>query len=267
MNRQNKLGFIVLVLGCVSLMTAFVLAESDMPYGIRSINYIQSSRPNTSAYPPASIEAEAGNVTEINLTAIATTKTWQGYYGNITGELTLEDSQGYVFYNWSALEPKGEIYASMNDTINWLNIRCFNWVTVDDQTFDERNVELLYGAGLDAADGVAETFNYSMYTDFYTGTIPINGTSTARGATCHSAFPYRLETGTALDFTRFQNTLLTDGDRLVYSTIIENHDFDNITDVVGFDGREHDFEMLVGENGHDIHHNITTTYYFWAEIE
>ena len=127
-NRKNTTIFILGFIAAFSILTALVLADSDEPYGVRTINEIQSSRPNVSAYIPANLtNVAAGNVTEITLYGISTTKAWAGYYGNITGTITLEDAAGYVFYNWTALEPKGEIYASINDTISWADISCFEF--------------------------------------------------------------------------------------------------------------------------------------------
>jgi hypothetical protein len=55
----------------------------------------------------------------------------------------------------------------------------------------------------------------------------------------------------------------------MYETSTSSVIFTSILDEespLGFDGRAHDFEMLVLENGHltDI---ATTTYYFWVELE
>ncbi|MFH0869569.1 MAG: hypothetical protein V1866_00750 [archaeon] len=244
---------------------SFVLADSDVPYGVRSITYIQSSRPNVSSYPVPNITAEAGNVTELSLITIATTQAWQGYYGNISGIITLEDSYGYVFYNWTTQEPKGEIYASLNDTISWATIRCFNYsIGASGQTFDEQDVEDWYGIGDDASDGIWETFNYTLDRNFFVGSRNITEVST-NVADCHATNTYRYDMMQNDD--DFENVLLTDGDKLVYTAMIENNAFNNNTDMFGFDNREHDFQMLVAENGHNGYEDTPTTYYFWAEIE
>jgi hypothetical protein len=51
-------------------------------------------------------------------------------------------------------------------------------------------------------------------------------------------------------------------------TIIENDDWFNDTDEIGFDGYEHDFQMLVLEDGHAGASELTPTlYYFWVELQ
>lgn len=263
--RISKTSFII-VLVCVLAAVSFVLADADVPYGVRSITYIQSSRANVSGYGRANISAQAGNVTELDLIAVSTTQTWQGYYGNISGIITLEDSYGYVFYNWSTQEPKGEIYASLNDTIDWSSIRCFNYdIGATGQSFDEQDVEDWYGIGDDAADGIWETFNYTLDRNFFVGSRNITEVSDAAGATCHATNTYRYDLRQVDD--DFENVLLTDGDRLVFTAMIENNEFNNNTDKLGFDNRDHDFQMLVAENGHNGHEDTTMQYYFWAEIE
>lgn len=251
--------FLIGFLAILSLMTV-VWADSDDPFGVRNINQISSSRPNVSAYPPANISAEAGNVTELNLTAIATTKSWQGYYGEIFGTLTLENSDGYVFYNWTTLEPKGEIYASINNTINWTGIRCWQFNGTN-SSFDVDTAEGWYGIEDDDEDGINETFTTTNI-EFYVGTVQI-----AAGA-CHATNPYQDNgSGQGPVDGNFENILLTDSDVLVFTTIIENNEVDNNTDIVGFDGVTHDFQLLVAENGQDGNEDTYTTYYFWAEIE
>jgi hypothetical protein len=266
----NKKNFLLMSIAFAIIMTAYLtLADSDVPYGIRTINYIDSSRPNLSSYLPDDIEAEAGNVTEITLDAIATTKTWQGYYGNITGIITLEDAYGYVFYNWTSAEPKGEIYASINNSVTWLDIRCFDWeIGTTGQNIDMQHVEdNWFGIPDDASDGLNDTYTQAgdLDNELFVGTVNITESTDGADSTCHSTNTYRY--GQMSTQSDFENVLLTDGDVLVFTTIIENNILNNETDIFGFDNREHDFQLLVAENGRSGFEDTTTTYYFWAEIE
>ena len=266
----DKKSFLLVAMVCaISLTAYFALADSDVPFGVRSIDYIQSSRADPLSHPPASMDAAAGNVTEMDLIAIGTTKSWQGYYGNITGVITLEDSNGYVFYNWSAAEPKGEVYASVNGTVNWLNIRCFDWdIGATGQSIDMNSIEDFYGIPDDASDGLNDTYveTDSLDNELFVGSVNITDVSlNTYTAACHSTNTYTYDVmGVESDF---ENLLLTDGDALVFTTIIENNVFNNETDINGFDGRPHDFQLLVAENGHNGHEDQDTLYYFWAEIE
>ncbi len=260
---KNTVLFLIGTMFILSIATMIVIADSDYPIGIRHLVNGSSSRANVSAYPPQEREAEAGNVTEINLSAVAITKTWQGYYGEITGEIVLENSNGDVFYNWTANEPKGEIYASTNNTISWGSIVCFNW-TSSGQAFDLEGLEAEYGITDDSEDGVNETFNSTgLDTNFFVGSRNITEESTAVGHICHSTNTYQ-SGGQVPD--EFENVLLTDNESIVFTTIIENNEVDTDADEVGFDGETHDFQLLVAENGHDGYEDETTTYYFWAEL-
>jgi len=257
-DRRNLNLFLLGFLAVFSLMTAIVFADSDEPYGVRTIEYIDSSRPNESTYVPDDIGAEAGNVTEINLTAISTTKAWAGFYGNISGVITLEDALGYVFYNWTANEPKGEVYASFNDSVTWADIVCFEF-DGSNGNFDVDAAEGWYGIENDDEDGINETFTDDTNIAFQVGTVSIVAN------TCPATNTYR--DGQQQVNEDFENVLLTDQDVLVFTTIIENNEADNATDITGYDAREHDFQLLVAENGQDGFEDGTTTYYFWAEIE
>ncbi|PIN70013.1 hypothetical protein COV93_03200 [Candidatus Woesearchaeota archaeon CG11_big_fil_rev_8_21_14_0_20_43_8] len=63
------------------------------------------------------IFSEGGNLTEINISTKKQTPWFQGIYGSLTLNLTLEDASGDVFYNWGDVDVStGEIYIS-NDTL------------------------------------------------------------------------------------------------------------------------------------------------------
>lgn len=258
--KKNTTIFILGFLAVFGLLTVLVWADSEYPYGVRNIGYVQSSRSNISRYLPANTSAEAGNVTELTLNAIGSTKSWAGFYGNITGTLTLETADGYVFYNWTTLEPKGEVYATINNSIAWATIRCWHF-DGGNSNFDVDVAEGWYGIQDDDEDGINETFAYALDKDFFVGTVDINATS----APCQSTNTYVYDVQQQED--EFENILLTDNDVLIFTTIIENNEADDNTDITGFDNRPHDFQLLVAENGQDGQEDITTTYFFWAEIE
>jgi hypothetical protein len=118
---QNKVFLLsILSLTFLILCLGSVIA---MPYGANV------SRENDTVAPaddPDSINATAGNVSEITVYGFTTTKTWQGYSGNVTGVIQLADSSDNVMYNWTYANPKGEVYSSINDSINLNFIQCFN---------------------------------------------------------------------------------------------------------------------------------------------
>src|SRR3989344_6931613 len=56
------------------------------------------------------VQAEAGNVTALNINSTRLTSRWQGYYGNITGRVTLDDASNNTLFDWELASPRGEIY-------------------------------------------------------------------------------------------------------------------------------------------------------------
>ncbi|MBU1199330.1 MAG: hypothetical protein KKF46_03425 [Nanoarchaeota archaeon] len=245
-------------LALLCLLTVLVWADADDPQAIESITEGVSTRFNASSIAVPNISTvTAGNVSQINFTALSVTKAWAGYYGEITGRIVLENIERYVFYNWTSTEPKGEIYAATDNSITWASIKCFN--ETDTGAINLSSQEAKYGIDSIDVDGIDETFNLTDHIAFQVGTNPIGVDS------CPSTYVYG---AAGYQTTHFSNVLLTDAATLVFTTIIENDEIDNNTDVVGFDGVTHDFQLLLAEDGHDGGpEDVTTTYYFWAEIE
>ena len=252
MSKFNKLFLLSTLL--VVFLSATVLAVE--PFGANVTN-ISSTRAPADA--PTSAEAIAGNVTELNVTGFTITQSWQGYFGNVSGTIMLADNNDNVMYNWSLASPEGEIYASTNNSITWSTIKC-----LENEFGDHfEGLEAMFGIEWDDVDGVNETFSIDgshenggglIHDLFYTNNIEFTAGQCA--STHVFTANQRAEAST------FQEVLLYD--TTTYSVI-----FTSILDEespLGFDGRAHDFEMLVLENGH-LTDTSTTTYYFWVELE
>jgi hypothetical protein len=69
----------------------------------------------------------------------------------------------------------------------------------------------------------------------------------------------QLYNGTGASSSSFQEVVLSDGSNLVYTSLLAN-------DANGFDNKTHDFEMIVGENGH-LGDTTSTPYYFYLELQ
>lgn len=222
---------------------SFVVAVT--PFGVEDV-VVESSQRATPDLP-TSVSAQAGNVTELNIFGYSTTQSWQGYFGNVTGTLMLADASDNVMYNWSLANPEGEIYASMSPSVNWDNIECFDWDANGSWLESQFNIEH------DDVDGVNETFSYSTgHNLFYANNREISENS------CMSAHIFD-STGSNSN-ALYQEVLLWDGTDVVFTSLLEE------TSVLGFDGRDHDFEMLVLEDGHASNLD-TTPYYFYVELE
>jgi hypothetical protein len=232
--------FIMLMIGLLS-----VVVVTAVPTGPSATNILSSSRYGTAS--AANLSAIAGNVTEINFNATAVTQTWQGYFGNITGTIVLGNSNNQTLYNWNSANPSGEIYATRSAaTPTWASIKCANQTEVNSE-------DTTLATGTTDADRVNYTFlNTTVFSNFYVGTQLINRSA-------QDCYAVRLYNSTAESSSNFQEVLLSDTSVVLYTALLTQ-------DSTGFDGATHDFEMLVGENGHSGD-SSTTPYYFYLEIQ
>lgn len=236
-------GIFFLTVIVLSWATFFVIA---LPTGPSSaITPLSSSRYSEASAKTA--DAIAGNVSEINLNANAITQTWQGYFGNITGNILLGNSNNNTLYNWALASPQGEVYAtSVASVPAWANVRCANVTEIAAE-----DASLGVNQSRDA-DSVNNTFSIQSHVGFYVGSVNL------ANDTCYSTYLYNFS-GAQSNY--WSEILLSDDASvpLIYTALLEDNIF-------GFDNRTHDFQMIVGENGHNGN-TATTTYYFYLELE
>ena len=243
-SRLFVVTFVVLALA-ISILN-FVSAVQ--PFGVETLTEGASTRAPVAS--PENHSAIAGNVTELTIAGTSITQAWQGYFWNVTGTIQLADSSDNVMYDWALADPEGEVYASTSGTIDWASIACFDLDT------NHEALETLFGIENDAVDGINETFfNTNDHDLFYTNNVQFSI------GDCATAFIYD-DTNGPVD-NHFEEVLMTDqsaATQVIFASIIEE------ASVLGFDDRDHDFEMLVLEDGHgtDL---ATTTYYFYVELE
>jgi hypothetical protein len=255
---MRKLLFFIGLVLIQLLSLGMILAIS--PNGAQ-LTGIKNETAQTAA--PTSAQAIAGNVTELNIFGYSTTQTWQGYFGNITGTIQLVDGAGNAMYNWSATNPEGEIFASLNDSLIWTNIQCFNFTADGSYSGDssQSGNTSLHGMNLtqlesnfniepNDVDGVNETFVFQDHPLFY-----VNSLMFSQGE-CKNTRIYNSSGQGAFDEVLLYSP---DNRQVVFASILKDN-------AIGFDGRAYDFEMLVLEDGHgaDI---STSTYYFYLELE
>jgi len=238
-----KLGvFAFLIL----LVTAAIFARAD-PINPLVLDELSDSR---RGMPSAkSVQAQAGNISELNISAIVVTKTWQGYFGNVTGRIVLDNANNLSMYDWDIASPEGEIYASNDSISSWSSIKCFNY-SAHSPELNLSHVEAHLDCAGDA-DGVNETFSVQNHPEFYVGTKKIDADS------CWSTQTY-VNDGSA---SNFYEVLLLEptSNALVYTSLLNSSQ-------LGFDNTATDFQLLVGENGHGTAASSTTPYYFYVEI-
>lgn len=230
---------IAVFVGVLLLAPALAAAEPSPATGL-----IQgaSSRRDLSGLNVTSIDAQAGNVTQLDINALSITKSWQGYYGNISGNIILADANNRSLYEWgNGTSLKGEVFASRNGTVDWPTINCGDAGVISTE-------ETFLGQAPSDADSVAKTFSQTTHPSFLVGTTNITG--------CPSTYTYVNGSAQSSDYA--QILLADDVNNTVYTTLIDHG-------ATGYDGKQHDFELLVGQNGHQGG-PATTTYYFFTEL-
>ncbi|MBN1793063.1 hypothetical protein JW826_05255 [Candidatus Woesearchaeota archaeon] len=226
----------------LTLVLGLLLSGVWFVFGVQAPSAIiqgASSRMNQSyAGTGSSLGAQAGNVTHIDLAGTQVTTHWAGFYGNISGNITLEDSSGAVFYDWTGLgTPVGEVYASNTSTVTWSSIACAN---ADNMT----GLDTFLGMTATDADSVYNTYGSPTH-----GGFSVAGT-TITADTCNSTNAY---VNSALNAAYFSQVLLADGNNVpVFGTLLNSS-------ATAFNGAQVDFQLLTGVPG-------TGTLYFFIEL-
>ncbi len=272
----SRIVFAVLMIAGVFM----AFADEDVPIAAEGLNEMSDEILNASQFLAASHPAMAGNVTNLTINGISQTRHWQGYYGEITGTITLDDAQNWTMYDWYNDEPRGEVYAVPNISAatppTWSTVKCFNYSEPqggaewpDDDHAENGTIlarwEWFYNMSWADPDGINETFDDYDHPAFSVGDYPIAADS------CPSIYTFVEDQAQSDKFSEI--LLQTDNSQIIYATIIENDNAPNRTDPIGFDGLSHDFQMLVGEDGTSFDGatgqiNLqTTTYYFYLDLE
>jgi len=241
------------------LFSTLALAQATVPQGPDSILSTAAGRhQNNSESIP--VTAQAGNVTALSISHVTSTQSWQGYYGNVTGTITLDDANNKTLYDWSLPDPQGEIYASNFSAVDWTKIYCMNVSNLrtvcgsqsDSICYgsDGRAIEQRYGINSTDRDGLNETFNDTFTGSFRTGAITIDSVDG-----CSMAHPYVNDTYE----TSWQEVLLSDNTSIIFTSIVRENGR-------AYNNASADFQMLVLENGHAGSETVSSTYYFFVEL-
>ena len=231
--------YTVIVMFALIAVVGYVSAEVVAPL---SLTEGASERRDLSGLADQTVEAQGGNVTALNIDALTITTSWQGYYGNISGEITLDDGSNNTFYNWTTTSVQGEVYGVRNAAVDFASTACASGA--------ERTTEETYlGQSATDGDSVTNTFNTTDHPQFNVSTTAI------AVDTCFSTNAF---SGGSLDTGRFHQVLLASGGDIIYTTIIDENQ-------AGFNSATADFQLLVGENEKSGNEG-STTYYFFVEL-
>lgn len=186
-----------------------------------------------------------GTITTMVLNVVQQNSNWKAYIGNITGTLTLDDSNSRTIFDWtlSAASITGEIYASRASSPTWGSVNCSNITTVAAE-------ETALGHTPTAADSIRNTFNETTHTAMTTAgrTMPADS--------CNATSTFEDDARVTQASANFQELLLHDTTNIIYATAISQ-------DTASYNGSETvDFQMIVADDTSAT----ASTYYFFAEI-
>jgi len=180
---------------------------------------------NASADPELNntLDVEGGNVTYLDFDSGQQSQIWQGFFGQISGGLVLENSQGYTMYDWTIVEAKGEVLATRHIISDWSQINC----STQNEIYQEEYRLNIPNA---SSEGINDTYMNTTHPQFEVGLIVING--------CRST----LTDNSTSDKAVFWNIVLNaDANRTVFAGLIEDN-------VIGFNGTAVDYQLLVPAN-------------------
>jgi len=230
-NYVRKAILLMILFGLLYEGVASVLGVQ----GATSVTPGASSRAAFNNTSSAFIPVQAGNVTELNISAMGVSDHWAGFYGDISGNITLSDGSDNVFYDWTGLNAlSGEVFASNDSAVAWAGIGCADAIEVT-------AIETFLGIAPTDADRINQTYTTNSHPDFEVGGVAVSGCNT---------------TNVGTDATAFYQVLLTDTNGApVFTTLINES-------TTGFDSAAHDFQLLVGEPDSAG----TTAMYFYIEL-
>jgi len=193
---------------------------------------------------PGNLTNDRGTITTIVLQAMQQDQHWKGYVGNVTGALSLRDSNQETLYDWTNLaSPSGEVYATRSSSLSFSSVQCAQAGTITtEETFNNMT-------GTDA-DSISNTFNETDHTAMTIAGTTVNS--------CPYASMYVSSTSQGQDSNDdFQEILVEDASaNLMYVSQIND-------DTTGFNSNSYDFQMIVGES--DVK-TTPTTFYFYVEL-
>ena len=238
--RKANIIFLLLIILAMIILTnkTFVLAA---PQGASITNNYTE---NAATRPADSHTAAGGSFTTLLLNVSSQTSKWKAYLGNVTGKLTLDNSNNKTIYDWALSVIQGEVYVSRNNSIIFSSLACANRgnITAED-TYMNINSS--------SDDSINKTFNQSIHRSFVIG-----GTGTISNSTCPAIATYVNDTSQpASENATFQEIFMSDGKNPVFVALINDNK-------VGYDQGLYDFQLIVPENPT----GTLTPYYFYAEL-
>lgn len=241
-NRMRKANIILLLLVILAMIIftnkTFVLAA---PQGA-AITF--NNTENATTRPADSHTAAGGSFTTLLLNVTSQTSKWKAYLGNVTGKLTLDNSNNKTIYDWALTIVQGEVYVSRNNSITFSSLACANRGNITSE-------DTYMNINSSSDDSINKTFNQSIHRSFVIG-----GTGTIQNSTCPAIATYVNDSNQpATENATFQEMFMSDGRNPVFVALLNDNK-------IGYDQGVYDFQIIVPENPT----GTLTPYYFYAEL-
>ena len=252
--NDDKLILYIMILLFVIIISGIAIAVPSNPDSISVSD--SERRTQFGGESVQTLGAQAGNVTELTVTSTTNSKRWQGYYGNISGTITLDNAQNWTLYEWVGdISPQGEILAADAQVSNWSGLICANLSALyrgyncsespNGQCLNLTELQDKFGGPYGGGESVNATFTSTANIQLDTGLLQ----------SCPSTNSFSVGSAQAKNWTE---VLLMENktETVVFASIIN-------ASTLGFDNTSWDFQMIVGDDGDDL---LTTTYYFYVEL-
>lgn len=244
--KQNTI-FSILFLNIMIIFFFIVLLYTSFatyaPIPMGPIDFVQNTNYTFSPTPVTSLNASGGNYTYIILNTTSQTFRWNAFVGNITGFLGLGDQNNRSLYKWTINRAKGEIYATRQSTIvDWVNIQCANSTNINNEENDLsiNNTDV---------DSINRTFFQRDHKSFIASAVYFEQ---------NECLAIKTFSNIGDQDSYFEEVLLYGGQKILYAVLLEN-------DIVGFNGKTYDFQMILPNTAMNGS-NSRTSYQFYTEL-
>jgi hypothetical protein len=166
---------------------------------------------------------QGGNITLVNFDTAQISSIWQGFFGTVSGGLTLSNSGGDTFYDWNLVDARGEVLATRHIITDWSTINCTlqNQIYMEEYRLDITNA---------TSDGINDTYKNTTHPLFDIGFKTLSG--------CRSTLT---DNSTAKKVVFWNVLLNADENETVFVSIMDDN-------TVGFNGTVVDYQLLVPAN-------------------
>ncbi|MBR9677124.1 hypothetical protein GOV04_03215 [Candidatus Woesearchaeota archaeon] len=241
--RQRKQNNVVKHLLVVLIVAFLALTVNGLPSG-PTLTHVENSTSPNSGTGTERLADPGGYITTLLLNTSQQVQNWKAYVGNVTGKLTLDDSDNWTIYDWTGITIVGEVYISRNQTVQWTTVNCTN-------TTEKETEDTFIGNNAANDDSINKTFSATTHASLTVAGRPIQNSS------CYSIATYLIDNAqTISEASLYQEILLSDNlGNLVYTTLLND-------DTTGYNNESYDFQAMVA----DSQAATAITYYFYVEL-